>query len=162
MKIRNSRHCNSSFEPRDAGWESNSRRSEGDGHEPSARSHFSRAGGDPPGRERPHARDGPDVSDRGREKPERNRAIELVAAFKLARPDAGRIRVTSDPGIVRSLVRYARQKETLENLCKAIPVAIWNQIRPEQDIAVEQVVGGNGGKGSFQFSCRKYLAESTD
>jgi len=28
--------------------------------------------------------------------------------------------------------------------------------------SVEQVVGGNGGKGSFQFSCRKYLANSTD
>ena len=57
----------------------------------------------------------------------------------------------------------SRQKETLENLCKSIPVAIWNQINPDQDIAVEQVVGGNGGKGSFQFSCRKYLAEkSTD
>jgi hypothetical protein len=55
-----------------------------------------------------------------------------------------------------------RQKETLENLCKAIPVAIWNQIQPDQDIAVEQVVGGNGGKGSFQFSCRKYLAKSID
>jgi hypothetical protein len=56
-----------------------------------------------------------------------------------------------------------RQKETLENLCKAIPVAIWSQIRSDQDIAVEQIVGGDGGKGSFQFSCRKYLAEkSTD
>ena len=56
-----------------------------------------------------------------------------------------------------------RQKETLANLCKAIPVAIWSQIKPDQDIAVEQVVGGNGGKGSFQFSCRKYLAgKSTD
>jgi hypothetical protein len=56
-----------------------------------------------------------------------------------------------------------RQMETLESLCKAIPVAIWSQIKPDQDIAVEQVVGGNGGKGSFQFSCRKYLAEkSTD
>ena len=56
-----------------------------------------------------------------------------------------------------------RQKETLENVCKAIPAAIWSQIKPDQDIAVEQVVGGNGGKGSFQFSCRKYLAEkSTD
>jgi hypothetical protein len=55
-----------------------------------------------------------------------------------------------------------RQKETLENLCKAIPVAIWNQIQPDQDIAVEQVVGGNGGKGSFQFSCREYLAKSID
>ena len=53
----------------------------------------------------------------------------------------------------------SRQKETLENLCKAIPVAIWSQIKPDQDIAVEQIVGGNGGKGSFQFSCRKYLAE---
>ena len=57
----------------------------------------------------------------------------------------------------------ARQNETLENLCKAIPVFIWNQINSDQDIAVEQVVGGNGGKGSFQFSCRKYLTEkSTD
>src|SRR5215510_12210495 len=55
-----------------------------------------------------------------------------------------------------------RQKETLENLCKAIPTAIWKQVQPDQDIAVEQVVGGNGGKGSFQFSCRKYLADSTD
>lgn len=55
-----------------------------------------------------------------------------------------------------------RQKGTLENLCKAIPVVIWNQIRSDQDIAVEQVVGGNGGKGGFQFSCRKYLAASTD
>jgi hypothetical protein len=55
-----------------------------------------------------------------------------------------------------------RQKETLENLCKAIPVAIWNQVQQDQDIAVEQVVGGNGGKGSFQFSCRKYLSQPTD
>ena len=55
-----------------------------------------------------------------------------------------------------------RQKEALENVCKAIPVAIWSQIKPDQDIAVEQVVGGNGGKGSFQFSCRKYLAKSID
>ena len=47
-----------------------------------------------------------------------------------------------------------RQKETLENLCKAIPTAIWNRVPPDKDIAFEQVVGGNGGKGSFQFSCR--------
>jgi hypothetical protein len=39
---------------------------------------------------------------------------------------------------------------------------IWSHINTDQDIAVEQVVGGNGGKGSFQFSCRKYLAEKTD
>jgi hypothetical protein len=55
-----------------------------------------------------------------------------------------------------------RQKETLQNLCKAIPTAIWNRVQPDQDIAFEQVVGGNGGKGSFQFSCRKYLAKSID
>jgi hypothetical protein len=55
-----------------------------------------------------------------------------------------------------------RQKQTLENLCKAIPATIWSRINADQDIAVEQVVGGNGGKGSFQFSCRKYLAEKTD
>ena len=54
-----------------------------------------------------------------------------------------------------------RQKETLENLCKAIPVAIWSQIKSDQDIAVEQIVGGDGGKGSFRFSCRKYLAEKS-
>jgi hypothetical protein len=42
---------------------------------------------------------------------------------------------------------------------KAIPVASWSQIKADQDIAVEQIVGGNGGKGSFQFSCRKYLAD---
>lgn len=51
-----------------------------------------------------------------------------------------------------------RQKEMLENLCKAVPTEIWNQIKPDQDIAMEQVVGGNGGKGSFQFSCRNFLA----
>ena len=56
----------------------------------------------------------------------------------------------------------ARQKETLENLSKATPASIWSQINPDQDIAVEQVVGGNGGKGSFQLSCRKYLVEKTD
>jgi hypothetical protein len=55
-----------------------------------------------------------------------------------------------------------RQKETLENLCRAIPTAIWNRVPPDQDIAFEQVVGGNGGKGSFQFSCRKYLAKPID
>src|SRR5215469_5426872 len=135
---------------------------EGDGHDSSARSHFNPADCDPAGRERSRTRGGPDVSDRGREQPERNRAAELVAACKLARPDAGRIRVASGPGIVRSLVRYPPAKETLENLCKAIPSASWNQIQPDQDIAVEQVVGGNGGKGSFQFSCRKYLAKLTD
>ena len=52
----------------------------------------------------------------------------------------------------------------MENLCKAIPTAIWNRVPPDQDIAFEQVVGGNGGKGSFQFqfSCRKYLAKPID
>ena len=44
----------------------------------------------------------------------------------------------------------SRQKETLENLCKAIPVAIWSQIKTDQDIAVEQVVGaGMAAKGAF-------------
>ena len=55
-----------------------------------------------------------------------------------------------------------RQKETLENLCKAIPTVIWNRVQPDQDIAFEPVVGGNGGKGSFQFSCRKYRVKSID
>jgi hypothetical protein len=34
--------------------------------------------------------------------------------------------------------------------------SVWNMP------SVRRVVGGNGGKGSFQFSCRKYLADSTD
>jgi len=55
MKVRNSGYCNSSFEPRAAGWESNSRRPEGDGHDSSARSHFNPARGDPAGRERSRA-----------------------------------------------------------------------------------------------------------
>src|SRR5262245_54724736 len=55
-----------------------------------------------------------------------------------------------------------RQKETLENLCKAIPASIWNRVQPDHDHAIEQEVRGNGGKGSYQFSCRKYLVNSTD
>jgi hypothetical protein len=51
-----------------------------------------------------------------------------------------------------------RQKSMLEDLCKALPHAIWNKISSGQDIAMEQVVGGNGGKGSWQFSCRAYLS----
>jgi hypothetical protein len=103
-------------------------------HETSARSHLNPAGCDTAGREHSGDRSGPDVSDRGGEQPEGDCAVELVVACKLARPDSGRIRVTS----------------------------IWNQVQPGHDIAIEQVVGGNGGKGSFQFSCRKYLANSTD
>jgi hypothetical protein len=45
-----------------------------------------------------------------------------------------------------------RQKAMLEKLCKAIPVAIWSQIKADQDIAVEQIVGGNGGKVLLRLS----------
>ena len=97
MKIRNRGHCNSSFEHRAAPWEAIAH---GDGHESSARSYFNHASGDTVGRELSRAGGGPDFSDRGREQPERDRAVELVAPCKLARPDPGRIRVTSNPGIV--------------------------------------------------------------
>jgi hypothetical protein len=50
-----------------------------------------------------------------------------------------------------------RQKSMLEDLCKAVPHAIWDKIGAGQDIAMEQVVGGNGGKGSWRLSCRPYL-----
>ena len=53
-----------------------------------------------------------------------------------------------------------RQKTWLEKLCRAIPVQIWDQVKADQDVAMEQVVGGNGGKGSWRLSCRRYLAES--
>jgi hypothetical protein len=85
-----------------------------------------------------------------------------VPACKLARPDAGCVRFAFGPAIVRALVRHAPAKGDPENLCKAIPATVWSQINPDQDIAIEQVVGGNGGKGSFHFSCRKYLAQKTD
>ena len=47
-----------------------------------------------------NTRSGPHVSDRGGEQPERDCAVELVVACKLARPDSSRIRVTSNTGIV--------------------------------------------------------------
>ena len=97
MKIRNRGHCNSSFEHRAYSREAIAH---GDGHESSARSYFNHASGDTVGRELSRAGGGPDFSDRGREQPERDRAVELVAPCKLARPDPGRIRVTSNPGIV--------------------------------------------------------------
>jgi hypothetical protein len=125
-----------------------------------AGSHFNTDGDDLVGRAH-RARRGPHVSNRGREQPERNRASELVATCKLARPDAGCV----SPSAQQSFELWyetPRQKQTLENLCKAIPATVWSRINADQDIAVEQVVGGNGGKGSFQFSCRKYLAEKTD
>ena len=52
-----------------------------------------------------------------------------------------------------------RQKSMMEDLCKAVPQSIWQKIGTAKDIAMEQVVGGNGGKGSWRLSCRDYLAE---
>ena len=34
----------------------------------------------------------------------------------------------------------------------------WRKLAADQDIAMEQVVGGNGGKGSWRLSCRDVLA----
>lgn len=52
-----------------------------------------------------------------------------------------------------------RQKTVLETLCKAVPRTVWDKIGSDRDIAMEQVVGGNGGKGSWRLSCKEYLAE---
>jgi hypothetical protein len=77
--------------------------------------------------------------------------------------DSGNARRKSIDHVIDHAAVVRRQKETLENLCKVIPTTIWSRLEPDQGIAIEQVVGGNGGKGSFHFSCRKYLAEkSTD
>jgi hypothetical protein len=45
-----------------------------------------------------------------------------------------------------------RQRRRSKKRCKAIRVAIWSQIKPDQDIAVEQIVGGNGGKVLLRLS----------
>ncbi len=50
------------------------------------------------------------------------------------------------------------QLETLQKLCHTVGNDIWSKIAPDQDIAMEQVVGGNGGKGSWRLSCRAVLA----
>jgi hypothetical protein len=50
------------------------------------------------------------------------------------------------------------QLETLQKLCHAVGNDIWSKIAPDQDIAMEQVVGGNGGKGSWRLPCRETLA----
>jgi hypothetical protein len=51
----------------------------------------------------------------------------------------------------------SRQKEVLEEVCRAVPAQIWKKLQPDQDLAIEQVVGGNGGKGSWRLPCREYL-----
>lgn len=55
-----------------------------------------------------------------------------------------------------------RQKSMLEDLCKAVPRNVWDKIGPGQDIAMEQVVGGNGGKGSWRLSCKAFLASAAE
>ena len=50
-----------------------------------------------------------------------------------------------------------KQRTMLEGLCKAVPHEMWKKIGLGQDIAMEQVVGGNGGKGSWRLSCRNFL-----
>lgn len=50
------------------------------------------------------------------------------------------------------------QLETLQKLCHVVGNDIWSKIAPDQDIAMEQVVGGNGGKGSWRLPCRETLA----
>jgi hypothetical protein len=50
------------------------------------------------------------------------------------------------------------QLETLQKLCRSVNEDTWRKLAPDQDIAMEQVVGGNGGKGSWRLSCRDVLA----
>ena len=56
-----------------------------------------------------------------------------------------------------------RQKETLKNLCKAIPTAIWNRVQPDQDIAFEQVVAAMAAKAAFSSRAENiWPSRSTD
>jgi len=50
------------------------------------------------------------------------------------------------------------QLETLQKLCRSVNNDTWSKLSADQDIAMEQVVGGNGGKGSWRLSCRDVLA----
>ncbi len=50
------------------------------------------------------------------------------------------------------------QLETLQKLCRSVNDDTWRKLAADQDIATEQVVGGNGGKGSWRLSCRDVLA----
>jgi hypothetical protein len=50
------------------------------------------------------------------------------------------------------------QLETLQRLCRSVSTDVWGKIAQDQDIAMEEVVGGNGGKGSWRLSCRDVLA----
>jgi len=50
------------------------------------------------------------------------------------------------------------QLEMLQKLCRSVNNDTWSKLSADQDIAMEQVVGGNGGKGSWRLSCRDVLA----
>ena len=50
------------------------------------------------------------------------------------------------------------QLEMLQKLCRSVNNDTWSKLSADQDIAMEQVVGGNGGKGSWRLSCRGVLA----
>jgi hypothetical protein len=65
----------------------------------------------------------------------------------------------SPPPVVSSVTSYDadRQMTTAAELCKAVPQAIWDKIGSGQDIGVEPIIGGNGGRGSWWLSCRAYL-----
>jgi hypothetical protein len=66
----------------------------------------------------------------------------------------------SPPPVVSSITSYGadRQMTLAADLCKAIPQAIWDKIGAGQDIGVEPIIGGNGGRGSWRLSCRAYLS----
>jgi hypothetical protein len=52
----------------------------------------------------------------------------------------------------------AKQMEVLTKICRDITPAVWSRIEADQDIALEPVIGGNGGKGSWRLSCKDVLA----
>ena len=55
-----------------------------------------------------------------------------------------------------------RQKETMENLCKAISTAIWNRVPPDQDIA-SRLLAAMAAKAAFSSRAENiWPSRSTD
>lgn len=70
----------------------------------------------------------------------------------------------SPPPTESFLLRYDtdRQLDVMRGLCRSVGADVWQRIAADQDVAVEQVVGGNGGKGSWRLSCRKVVSGATN
>jgi hypothetical protein len=139
-------------------------RLEGDCHGPSASPHCKSAGGYIAGRERSRARGGSDVQ------------TEVENSLKGAVPSNWWLRaswrdetlvVFVSPSAQESFDLWydtPRQKATLENLCKAIPVTIWSQIKPTRTSPSSRLSAAMAAKAAFSSHaaniCRRNCSDS--